>query len=273
MSMAEKLLLLLSRKPGTADYRNCSREWSVEGALAILRNAFPGFLQSIKGMDILDYGCGAGYQVISLANNGARHVLGIDQNYKALEKAQRLALETNVHDRVEFAEQLKEKHRNQFDFVISQNSMEHYPDPAAALEQMKSALKPNGQILITFGPPWFSPYGSHMHFFTKVPWVNLLFPEKVVMNVRKNFRQDGATRYEDVESGLNRMTVAKFGSILSGSGLKVVYQNYNCVKSIGVLGRIPVLRELFINQISCVLTRCSNIGKRPMGRTPCDGLP
>jgi len=255
MNISERFLLFLSRKPGTVDYRGSNIESTSEGALAILSRAFPGFLQSIKGMDVLDYGCGTGCQVVCLANNGARYVLGIDPSRKALEKAQRLALETNTRDRVEFAEQFSNKYRDRFDLVISQNSMEHYPDPAAALDEMKLALKPNGQILITFGPPWFAPYGSHMHFFTRVPWVNLLFSERVVMNVRKNFRQDGAARYEDVESGLNRMTVAKFRSILSSSDLKVVYYKDECVKNIQILGRVPLLRELFINQISCVLIR------------------
>lgn len=39
-------------------------------------------------------------------------------------------------------------------------------------------------LLITFGCPWLSPYGSHMHFFTKMPWINVFFSETTVMRVR-----------------------------------------------------------------------------------------
>jgi ubiquinone/menaquinone biosynthesis C-methylase UbiE len=132
--------------------------------------------------------------------------------------------------------------------------MEHYPEPAATLEEMRRLLKPGGRLLITFGPPWFAPYGSHMHFFCKVPWLNLLFTERTVMAVRARFRQDGAKRYEDCESGLNKMSVAKFERIIAEAGLKVEDRRYDCIKGLNFLGRLPLLRELFINHVTATLT-------------------
>ena len=41
-----------------------------------------------------------------------------------------------------------------------------------------------------------------MDGITKLPWVNLLFPERVVLAVRSRYRTDGATRYEDCGGGL-----------------------------------------------------------------------
>jgi hypothetical protein len=73
------------------------------------------------------------------------------------------------------------------------------------LDEMRLAACPGGCVLITFFEPWLSPYGSHMSHFTRVPWINVLFSERTVMNVRSLFRSDGATRYEDVEGGLNRI--------------------------------------------------------------------
>lgn len=145
--------------------------------------------------------------------------------------------------------------RGQFDFVISQNSFEHFSDPVATLDEMASLLSQTGELLISFGPPWFAPYGSHMHFFCKLPWINLLFPEKTVMNVRGRFRNDGARTYEEVESGLNRMTVRKFEAIALHSGLNITYRDYECVKGIQLFARIPLLRELFINHITAVMSR------------------
>jgi SAM-dependent methyltransferase len=254
LSLSERLLLLLSRKPGAEDPPASREEWNLENALSQLRAAFPDFDSLIAGKDVLDFGCGEGWQAVALAQNGARFVLGLDSNAKTLAKARQLAQQAEVGGGVEFAEKLNGDARL-FDLVISQNSMEHFPDPAGALEEMKRALKPDGKILITFGPPWFAPYGSHMAFFTKVPWVNLLFSEKTVTEVRRRFRNDGAGRYEDVESGLNKMTVRKFERSVSVAGLRAEFRRYRCVKDLDALARLPVVRELLVNQVDCVVTR------------------
>ena len=150
---------------------------------------------------------------------------------------------------------MKEQFRNSFDIVISQNSIEHFRDPQNILNTMKDLLKPGGRIMIIFGPPWYAPYGSHMHYFTKIPWVNIIFSEKTVMNVRAHFRNDGATKYEDVESGLNKMSVRRFEKIIESSKTKVYSKRYRCVKGLNFLSYAPFLRELFINQIDCVLVK------------------
>ena len=118
---------------------------------------------------------------------------------------------------------------------------------------MASALAPGGRILIVFGPPWFAPYGSHMQFFTPLPWVNLLFGERTVMRVRSRYKKDGARRYEEVEGGLNRMSLSKLEGILDRSGLVVVWSHYRAVKGIRWLVRIPILRELFTSQVALEL--------------------
>jgi hypothetical protein len=74
------------------------------------------------------------------------------------------------------------------------------------------------------------------------------------MKVRVRFREDGAMRYEEVESSLNKMTVAKFEHTVSGAGLQMVHRRYDCVKNLNFRGKLPLLRELFVNQISCVLS-------------------
>src|SRR6185295_9848751 len=100
----------------------------------------------------------------------------------------------------------------------------------------------------------FRSYGSHMQFFTRVPWVNLLFSERTVMNVRGRFRNDGAKRYQDVEAGLNQMSVSKFERILREQGLVPVYRKYECVKGMNVLAHAPLLRELLINHVTALLS-------------------
>ena len=252
MRLSEKILLLLSRNED-----DCSSlsfvECNPDNALYILCDAFPDFIADIQNKAVLDFGCGAGLQALALAEKGASRVVGIETNKELLERAGKYAETRGVRGRVEFKQRLSESELGKFDIVISQNSMEHFRDPLGILCQMKEALNEKGRIYILFGPPWFAPYGSHMEFFTKIPWVNLLFPEETVMNVRARFREDGAMKYEDVKSGLNKMSVDKFERITQKSGLKIRYKKYQCLKRLDFLGKIPHLRELAINQINCVL--------------------
>lgn len=249
MKLAERLLLSLSYQPTEAA---CS-EGRLEAALSLLISSFPGFETDIAGKDILDFGCGVGLQSAAMAMRGAGHVLGLDTNPRTLERARALATDLGL-SKLAFQDRLEPRHRGEFDLVISQNSMEHFPDPAAVLEQMKSALRPSGKILITFGPPWFSPCGSHMSFFTSVPWVNILFPESAVLGVRARYISDGAIRYEDVTGGLNRMTVRKFEWLVANCGLEPIYRRYRCIKGLDFLCTLPFARELFVNHVSCALT-------------------
>ena len=120
---------------------------------------------------------------------------------------------------------------------------------------MIAALRKDGELLITFGPPWWAPFGSHMQFFTKCPWVNILFSERTVMRVRSKFRSDGAMRYEDVDSGLNKMSVAKFERLLRKVGLRHTYKRYDCSRGLNIFRNVPGIRNLFINHISCILVK------------------
>jgi len=256
MDIRERILLYFSRAPEQFDYSSADLESTTENALNLLTRVFPNFNTIVSGKRIVDFGCGLGNQSIALVKKYGCSVVGVDSNRKTLEKANENARVHNVStNKLSFVENISADMLNSFDVVISQNSFEHFEKPSNVLDVMCSLLNSTGLILLTFGPPWLAPRGSHMHFFCKVPWVNVIFPEEVVMKVRGNFRGDGAKRYEDVESGLNKMTIAKFEQIVSSSDLKIVHRNYECIKGINSLGKLPLLREFFINHVTAILSR------------------
>ncbi len=253
MSISEKILLLFSHPfISSEQYQN---EWNIDNALFNLNRCFPNFMDYIIGKKICDLGCGLGYQAVALKIKGAHYVLGVDINPADIEKARQVAAQHGLEDKVLFIDKTTAEHKNSFDVVISQNSMEHFDNPALALEEMKSLLTENGVLFITFGPLWYAPYGSHMNFFTKLPWVNILFSEKTVMNVRKRFREETIEKLTYTEAGLNKITVNKFEKIIKDSGLRVKFLKYRCVKELDFLGRLPAVRELFINQIDCIVLK------------------
>jgi SAM-dependent methyltransferase len=256
MSLQERILLALSRSPESGDYASACNEWSLEEALSLLEREYTHFGKLVSGRQILDFGCGEGYQCVALAGRYHCGVLGIESNPKSLQRARELALQEGIPpDQLDFAPSVSESMLGRFDIVISQNSFEHFPDPAGVLQLMGALAKADGKILITFGSPWLSPYGSHMHFFCRWPWVNVLFSERAVMAVRGRFRTDGATRYEEVELGLNKMTIAKFERVRRESRMRVEYKHYRCVKGINIFSHLPLAREFFINHVSVILSK------------------
>lgn len=260
MNIRERFLLSLSRAPEGNDYPQTNTEISIDNAVNLLTCVFPGFNALVSGKRVADFGCGVGYQSIALVEKFGCSVVGVDSNKKTLKKAIENANYHNISSKdLSFIENISADILNSFDVVISQNSFEHFANPIKILNEMGSLLSDSGIILLTFGPPWFAPYGSHMHFFCKVPWINVLFPEEVVMKVRSNFRNDGAKKYEDVESGLNRMTVAKFESIVSSCNLKITYKNYECIKRVNWLAKVPLIREFFINHITSILSKAPEV--------------
>jgi ubiquinone/menaquinone biosynthesis C-methylase UbiE len=258
MNIGERILLLLSRTPTGKDYLQKDAETTVDSALNFLTRVYPNFTTLVSGKRVVDFGCGTGHQSIALVTKHDCSVVGVDSNQKTLMKAIENAKAHNVSSKkLSFVESISPDMLRSFDVVISQNSFEHFANPEKVLDEMGSLLNNSGIILLTFGPPWLAPYGSHMHFFCKVPWINVLFSEKAVMKARNHFRSDGATRYEDVESGLNRMTVSKFESIVSSCKLKLTYRKYECIKRINWLSNVPLLREFFINHVTAILSRAT----------------
>lgn len=226
-----------------------------EDPLITLKTRIPDFLERIQNKRILDFGCGAGRQTVAMAECGARQVVGLDTNPRVLLAAREQVAKSNASDRIEFHQQLNAESASKFDVVVSQNSMEHFYDPQDVVATMTAHLTAKGEILMTFGPTWLSPYGAHLWHLFPIPWVHLIFPENVIMAVRSEFHDDGATRYEEVEGGLNKMTVRKFEAIVSRSRLEPSYVRYHCVKNLHWMKHVPGVREFFVNAVTCVLTQ------------------
>lgn len=257
MTFQERLLLALSRAPTSMDYGVGQSAQTVDNALDLLEKEYADFGSLVSGKYVADFGCGSGHQSVALVKKYGCRVIGIESNGRTLKMARDLAQSHDVgEEKLSFCENASAMIKGTLDVVISQNSFEHFPDPSSILGEMRSLIADNGRILITFGPPWLAPYGSHMHFFCKVPWVNVLFSEDAVMKVRSRFRSDGATRYEDVESGLNKMTISKFErTVRNNNGLTIEWKRYRGVKRADLLTTVPLLREFFVNHVSVVLSK------------------
>jgi SAM-dependent methyltransferase len=206
----------------------------------------PQIWTALAGRVVIDFGCGEGAEAIELARRGARRVIGIDIRPIALERARSAAAQAGVADRCLFASHTAER----ADVILSIDGFEHYDDPEQILRTMRRLVDPRGRVFISFGPPWFHPLGGHL--FSVFPWAHLLFTEKALLRWRADFKLDGATRFGEVEGGLNQMTVRHFEKLLARSDFAIDSFEAVPIKRLRWLSN-PLTREFLTSIVRCTL--------------------
>jgi len=173
----------------------------------------PKFWDEIRGKTVIDFGCGYGTEAIEMARHGAARVIGVDTLEASLKVARENLILSGVKN-CEFVSRTDEP----ADLILSLDSFEHFDHPDQILKEMARLLLPHGHLIVSFGPPWYHPIGGHMPLF---PWAHLVFSEQALMSWRSKYKTDGATRFAEVEGGLNQMSIRKFERIISKSNLKI----------------------------------------------------
>lgn len=133
------------------------RWWDTEGEFRPLHQINPLRLQWInslyplKGLQVLDVGCGGGILTDAMARSGAQ-ATGIDLASKALLVAQLHALEAQTPD-VSYqeisVEALAAKQPSSFDAVTCMEMLEHVPDPASVVRACATLVKPGGWVFFS----------------------------------------------------------------------------------------------------------------------------
>ncbi|HLK31843.1 MAG TPA: class I SAM-dependent methyltransferase [Terriglobales bacterium] len=165
----------------------------------------------IKDRVVIDFGCGFGATTVEIAQRGARCVIGIDIREWVLAEARKLAKQNNVDQVCHF----ETKTDTRADLIMSLDSFEHFSDPASILQIMDRLLKPDGRVLISFGPTWYHPYGGHR--FSPFPWAHVIFTEKALLRWRSEIHHEHFRRFSEVDGGLNRMTIRRFENVVGDS--------------------------------------------------------
>lgn len=104
-------------------------------------------LTPLKGLKVLDVGCGGGILSESMARAGAT-VTGIDMGEKAIQVAKLHLLESDIS--VDYhqvpVEAFAAEHAGSFDIVTCMEMLEHVPDPASIINACASLVKPSGSV-------------------------------------------------------------------------------------------------------------------------------
>ena len=174
-------------------------------------------IDELQDKVVIDFGCGTGDEAIDLARSGVARVIGVDVRESVLEQARIKADKAGVGGRVTFTTRPDQP----ADAIVSLDGFEHFERPGEVLDAMYELLKPGGFMVTSFGPTWYHPLGGHL--FSMFPWAHLVFSERALIRWRNHIRDDGATRFREVDGGLNSMTIARFERLVADSKFDLDY--------------------------------------------------
>ena len=107
-------------------------------------------INSLIGRRILDVGCGTGYHGWRMLGSGADYVMGIDPSVRfaiQFAMAQRY-IQSQQFDFLPIGIEDLPKNMNHFDTVFSMGILYHRRNPIEHLRELKSALKPEGELVL-----------------------------------------------------------------------------------------------------------------------------
>ncbi|XP_070490406.1 ubiquinone biosynthesis O-methyltransferase-like [Chironomus tepperi] len=104
----------------------------------------------LKGINILDVGCGAGILTEALARLEG-NVIGLDPSEELVKVARdhMKGQSLNIEYITEFIEDYSNKNPEKYDVVVASEVIEHVPDQKSFLLGMAKCVKPNGSLIIT----------------------------------------------------------------------------------------------------------------------------
>lgn len=133
---------------------------------------------------VLDAGCGPGSETLRLARLVPQgEVVAIDLSAgmvtTAFESAQRRGVRNVAYFQADVAAMPRD-FEGQFDAVFSFGAFHHYPDPGAALREMRRVLCDRGRVFVVDpGPEWFKTLGTPWAKWADPGWVSFYTGEEL----------------------------------------------------------------------------------------------
>ncbi|MDF5711658.1 MAG: methyltransferase domain-containing protein [Nostoc sp. S4] len=217
--------------------------------------------QVLKGLTVLDVGCGHGSLCVNAVLAGAKKVVGLDIDSQRIDFAKE-NIELNypqLANIIEFQNiDLSDYQGSDFDIILSKDSFEHILNLDMVMAEMIKRLKSSGRIYIGFAPLYRTPWGDHRRTKIPIPWGHVIFSEKFIIERLNRIRKVQISSI--YELGLNKMSLADFRNLFQNSGLKIVDFRTNisdlpAMKFFSLMSKIKFLEEYFTYNIYCVLEK------------------
>lgn len=107
---------------------------------------------NVKDKEVLDLGCGTGYNDRKLMEKGARSVLGIDLSTKMIEVANKENSLDNIEYKVMSMNDINKINRK-FDLVVSSLAIHYIENYDSLCKKVYNLLNDNGEFIFSCGHP------------------------------------------------------------------------------------------------------------------------
>lgn len=230
-----------------------------------------GTEEMFGGKIVADIGCGAAGKSLYYASQGAKKVYGVEILPKYESEASKLANELGLKDKFEFVCADASKlpfEDNSIDTMIMNDAMEHVDEPEKVIAECLRVLKREGRLYVNF-PPYHHPFGAHLSDLIYIPWVHMLFGERVLIEAYKELAGSVPDADERIEfriserddgteyfSYINHMTIRRFEGILKKMNITPAYYHHEPLRNVFAWARnIAGLREMLVKMVVCVLEK------------------
>lgn len=233
------------------------------------------FIEQVKKINpaskVLEIGCGEGGNLKPFLDLGCK-CWGIDLNQNQINNARTFFTEhQNNKNLTLICENIYDiKSLPQFDFIVMRDVIEHIPNQAKFMGFLKQFMLPGAVVFFGF-PPWQMPFGGHQQvfknkFLSKVPYTHLLprFLYRFVMRVFGESDGMISSRMDIKDTGIS---IERFERIVKEEKYRIEKRHYYLInpnyeakfslkpkKQIGIVARIPYLRNFFTTAMYYVLS-------------------
>ncbi len=131
--------------------------------IAMCEEAFQSSCPSVEGLDVVEFGCGTGRNLLHFIKGGAKSLVGLDFSDGMLQKAREQQLRDTRLIQHDISQQAPLDDESA-DLVTFMLVLEHIEELALPLAEAARILRPGGQLFIAEIHPYLTLKGAAAHF-------------------------------------------------------------------------------------------------------------
>lgn len=225
-----------------------------------------GFGLSAHGKVVLEIGSGVGGYVQHTLRSNAKFVYGVENNDGWYQSATSLLSER--YDRNNYkmlysdARNLPMVDCGSIDLIVSDAVLEHIQGIDKLFDEIHRILKPGGKAYLATSPIWFTYNGGHQWRYIPLPWIHLLVPDSVIIEVLETYKETGEFPTNMLDNmillyeTIGKLSLYRIRKFTKQSGFEIeALRNESGEFWKRCLITFPILEELFAGGIKIVLRK------------------